>query len=367
MRVIFLQKTLLCISLLIISLSWIEGCDNGTSSYAQIVNNDTFRKFSSFPINIKPNFHPVFKFENPYARKLFLTDSSIILTNNKNFLNDFFFYEYSLNTKQIIGKYIHGGRKSGETLAPIFSGLLRNNLLWFYDISLEKVLVAKLNKSYQNDSLEFEEYKIPSFSYSVQLMESNKLLRSGISDTSKLFDIINLQDGRRITAFGNLPPTPSGIPFGSWKMANEGFLFLKPSGEFAAYGYRYTDKVTILNLETKKLLTISGPNHFEPAFIPILVGSENRIERTEKTIYAFTNGAVTDQYIYLLYSGNKTRDKYRIEAKYIYVYDWDGNPVKKIELGRYISGFTVPNDDSGIYAFDVENSSVLYAPLKKMN
>jgi hypothetical protein len=86
----------------------------------------------------------------------------------------------------------------------------------------------------------------------------------------------------------------------------------------------------------------------------------DRATRTESTQFAFTGGVVNDNYIYLLYSGNKEDNIYSGYGKQIYVYDWEGNPIKKIVLPHYISCFDIVNDNI-LYAFDVEKLSVVKA------
>jgi hypothetical protein len=70
---------------------------------------------------------------------------------------------------------------------------------------------------------------------------------------------------------------------------------------------------------------------------------------------------MTEKFIYLLYSG-----KPRLEsntATYIYVYDWNGNPIEKINCKKEISAFVVSADDKDIYVFEPSSQSVLQSSL----
>ena len=80
--------------------------------------------------------------------------------------------------------------------------------------------------------------------------------------------------------------------------------------------------------------------------------------RGPQTRYAFVTGATTDQFIYLLYSGNNHQGKYRSYGKYIYKYDWEGNPIERLELPEYTRDFAVTSDDRIIYTYDPKDKVI---------
>lgn len=81
--------------------------------------------------------------------------------------------------------------------------------------------------------------------------------------------------------------------------------------------------------------------------------------RTDETRYAFVNGAVTDKYIYLLYSGKLNSGIHPEYGKYIYQYDWSGDPIKKWVLDREILSLGLSHDDKTLYAYDPNNGNIL--------
>ncbi|MNY63372.1 hypothetical protein D3C86_2003170 [compost metagenome] len=85
--------------------------------------------------------------------------------------------------------------------------------------------------------------------------------------------------------------------------------------------------------------------------------------RNENTRFAFLNGVANDQYIYLLYSGKKEKDGNQNEGSYIYVYDWNGEPVTKLKLNTNISCFDISKDNNYIFAYAINNKSILKAKI----
>ena len=346
--------------LLFYSLS-LGGCNFGNDyENGYSMNSDTIIIFKKFPQKTSVKFEAFLKPEQTYVRGIFLTDTSIILTDDKNFSSDYFFHEYSLATKNLVGKYIKGGTKRNMTLSPISFGLYQKSELFIKDISLGKVIVASLMDKYSFDSIATEDYPSRQFNYTEQLLDSNRILKSSILDTlPELLQITDLKNDTVIKSFGHLPPASDNVPFGSWKHANMNFLFIKPDGSKAVLAWRYADKIEILNLGTEKSIVTKGPENIEPAFLPIKAGSRYMSQPTENTTYTYRRGYVTNKYIYLLYYGKKEDNAAHIDGKTIYVFDWDGNPVKELLLDRYIQGFAITDNDSMIYAFDAEKQYVV--------
>ncbi len=46
-----------------------------------------------------------------------------------------------------------------------------------------------------------------------------------------------------------------------------------------------------------------------------------------------------------------------------YIYDWDGNPIRKLILNKYIQGMAVSKDNKTLYAFDVNTGFLIRATI----
>lgn len=309
--------------------------------------------FSVFPKEESIRFEDYLPFKKGQARKLFLSDSSLYIWANGS-EEGYFFYVYDMKSKTQLGKYFTPGNGHGQLFSP-FSGGVRKGMMWLYDLNLDKIVTVSPSK--ETDRL--EEYRIPQFYYSLQLADSSLLWGAGADHSRYKLQQIDMLTGKETKELGTFGHIPANIPFYSWKNAYESFLFIKPSGGKAALAARLTDLVEIFDLANGKSRQIHGPEHFPPAFRPIQSYGKDLAERISQTRFAFVNGAVTEQYIYLLYSGNHHESRYLDQGMYIFVYDWQGNPIKRLTCDRYIKSFTVSDDDKTIYAFDISRKSVV--------
>ncbi|MEJ5995228.1 BF3164 family lipoprotein [Pedobacter sp. Du54] len=334
------------------------GCDS--KERTQIANVITFSGFKS-ETDIK--FDDFLKFEKGIARNLILGNNSIVIVNS-NAITDYVFYKYSLPSKTLDGRYIKGGRKFGQALGPMSNGVY-NTIFWLHDVTKNKIITYRHTGdsalSVPKDS--GNEYAFPTLYYSIQLLDSMKLLASGSFDSKSKLQVLDLVSGKKEGEFGSYLPNPKHIPFNSWKMAYQSFLFIKPKHDKAVLACRLTDRIEIFDLRSKKNIIIQGPENFKPEFTPMRSGNMDLITRNEKSRFAFVNGLTTDRYIYLLYSGNLHNSPNLDYGKYVYIYDWEGNPIKKLNLDRYVSCISIDRGNKTIYAFDVISKSIVKANL----
>src|SRR5699024_7671319 len=104
---------------------------------------------------------------------------------------------------------------------------------------------------------------------------------------------------------------------------------------------------------------VKGLEGFESNFTPIKNEADkyDMVENKE-TRRAFTEGYVSDAFIYLAFSGKKSIDPESYKTDIILKYDWNGTPVKKIKLDRPILNFTILKDKL-LYAFDPKTGYIV--------
>ncbi len=349
----------------LLAACFLYGCNVNGKSFITDQKIDTTIYFTQFPQTDSIRFSSFLQHETDYVRAVLVTDTSLILTNDKGLMSGHFFLEYSLRTKEPAGKYIKGGRHKGMTLGPVTFGLFKKQYLFVKDIALNKLIVADLSQKHGPDSLVIEEYPSNQRTYTEHLLSENLVLQSGILDASReIMHVRDIKTDSLVRAFGSLPEAPGRVPFGSWKHANMNFLFVKPDATRAVIAWRYAAKTEVFDLDTEKGAIAIGPKEIEPSFLPIDAGGIQMSQVTEKTTYTYRGGSVTDKYIYLLYYGKTTDTPFFTDGNLIFVFDWNGNPVRELRLDRYIQGFAVNDDDSILYAFDGENRQVVTARLQ---
>lgn len=112
----------------------------------------------------------------------------------------------------------------------------------------------------------------------------------------------------------------------------------------------------IMDVEGKNIKVVKHIFNELPQFDPDQDGANIHPKDNKR---GFAHIAVTEKYIYMKISDFRFSDrkKENINDGYplwfdnkIYVFDWEGNPVRKYNLDKYVSSFVVDSNDKFIYA-----------------
>ena len=323
--------------------------------------NTTF--FSKFPTEISVTFNDLFEYKNGNPHTLQLIDSTLVIFNFTKTIESFF-YNYNLKSNKLSKGYLKKGRGPNEAIGAACTGIIDNNL-WTYDVTLKKIfMIDKTIASNNDDTKLFHSYPIEDNYYQITLIDSSRFLASGKADSKYKIQEIDFS-GKLLNEFGEFQHIPKDIPIDALKDAYHSFFYLKPLGDKIAISYLYTDILEIYNIkEPSNNIAIQGPLKIEMDFKVDKRGSYNIMKKNNKIRKTFLAGTATDKYIYLAYSGLSYAERKDMNyCKSIYVYDWDGNPVKKLNLDRRILGLAVSNDNSTIYSYDADNGFIVKAKI----
>ncbi|NMH87590.1 hypothetical protein HHX25_08745 [Flavivirga sp. Y03] len=306
-------------------------------------------------------FKKTYEFKEGAVGAIHALDSNLILFNNGSKNDNPFFYNYSINNNKISKGYINKGKGPNEALGGMTSGLV-NNTLWLYDITLKKIItISNINELINDDYLLFREYPIKERFYMISLKDSLNFYGVGSFNTKPKIQEIELTTNKEVDSFGFFESYPKKIPFSAYKSAHESFIFIKSiSRDKIVLAYRFTDAIEIFDLKTRESKVIQGPEVYNTQFTSIDAGGNNFIMGvTEETRRSFVNGTVTDKYIYLAYSGSRFNTINSYLSNTVYVYDWNGNPIKKFLLDREILSLTVSKNNKTMYAYDVSTGFIV--------
>jgi TolB-like 6-blade propeller-like len=331
------------------------------SSPAQSVTLTDTIIFQKFPDEKAISFEPVFSIQNDFIRRIFLIDTSIVLWS-LNADKGFYFRNYSMTGKLSSPGYIKAGTGFGKVTGALSGGYYKGNY-WLHDVAMKKLVTATPSTDAADaDTLLLQEYAIKDFYFSTALIDNQQLLASGSYDVKYRLVKINLQNGLSFRKYGTYSNPPDNVPENSWKQSYESFVFTNPGGTKAALACRYTDQVEFIDLATQHCSIVKGPENYPVAFNTINTNGKDIMERTTETRFAFVSGTASDKYIYLLYSGNQEVDgagNLNGTGKIIYVYDWEGHPVRKYTTSNFISSIAVSSDDSLLYAYDTDTKNIV--------
>jgi hypothetical protein len=343
----------------VIAISFFSGCYGETAKKRKA-------DFDAFPVEKKINETGLFKIEDLRPDAIELYNDSLLFQVNGNGEKGYHFFVYNLPGNTFLPPQLEMGRKQDQAL-NFHSHGFEGNKVWAYDTNKGQIIFSGLDSLRDTSSNHFiRNLPVPGWYYSVGLLNDTTLLGSGnyLTEDNYKLSIISLTNGKVLKQLAPYT-SDSSAPYNKVKkMAYESFLFVKPSKDKCALAFRYTDRIDIVDLNTGKSKTVFGPEGFEPE-MKVINGPDNKkmSARNSNTRYAFVRGKVTDHFIYLLYSGNKSNTSHLFYVKYIYVYDWNGEPVQRLELKDDVKDFAVTTNDSLLYTYNPETKYVSTAKL----
>lgn len=255
--------------------------------------------------------------------------------------------------------YFRKGGGPGESMGPMMIGVNANSF-WVQDVILKKVFTIDKRKI-TNVTIPvcFKEYPYENQHYMVDFKDSLHYFGVGSVNSEYKIQEVDLISGKVVKEYGKIAETPGNISLPLFKSAYQSLIFAKPTGDKVVLPYRFLDAIEIYNLKTGSSVAIHGPEAYDVDYRPL----GTQMIKTEKTRIAFVHGTVTNEYIYLSYSGRKRYSSDYYYGNCIFVYDWGGNPVRKLILNRYIQGLAVSKDNKTLYAFDVKTGFLIRAEI----
>lgn len=325
-----------------------------------ILNNKT-TLISEFPEKDTVIFKEIFEYQDE-PQAFTIADSTLIMLNFG--LSGFFLNNYSLKTKKLSKGYLGQGRGPEEALSASRFGVTGNNL-WVYDVTSKKFLIAEKTEVLA-DSVDviFKHYPLQEQYIRMDFLDSLHFLAVNNLQTLSKIEEVNMLSGETTNKMGNFENIPDDVPLAIVKDAYTAYIFLNPSKSKAVLPYRFTDVVEIYDLDKGTNIAVKGPEQFDVIFKEEQRQGNYYMGKKQDTRKAFVNGAVTEKYIYLLYSGHSYTHEDWSYGRYIHVYDWQGSPIKKLALDRYIYAFIVSQDNKTIYSYGRETGYVLESNIK---
>lgn len=144
-------------------------------------------------------------------------------------------------------------------------------------------------------------------------------------------------------------------------LAYQGILQSNPSNDKFVYALNNAEIVYFYNIDSSSVCKVCEYQYNYPEYKPIHEGDKRAAPISTDNIRAFIDATVSDNYVYLLYSGKtyKKEGLKSFEGNIIYVFDWTGKAYKKYILNLPVFRFCVNKEDSVIYAFSNNPDPVL--------
>lgn len=331
-------------------------------------STNSVRSFSTFPTATTQAETRLLNtdLETPQLMTIY-RDSLLLVVNNLN-TNPHHVRIFDIARKKAVNNILPVSQKNGGTLSFMSFGIT-DSLVWAFDVAKNGFIVANLETVLKgNGGLEhYSEYRIKPqvFYYDAFLLNRDEALLSGNYDTDEKLAYINFLNG---TLNKQLLSYQEDSSIGSSmvnKMSYESFMLLKPDKKKMLLASRYADQVELLDLVNGKYTKINGPVGFLPQLSPYTNNSGATVATPDReTFYGFLKGHATENFFYLLFSGYYYKSEHRFFGNKIFVYNWEGNPVRQINLKNDVVDFAVTSDDKRLYTLNGETRSISFSELK---
>ncbi|MET0463911.1 MAG: BF3164 family lipoprotein [Chitinophagaceae bacterium] len=341
-----------------------------TFFYACSVTNSSAKKgrdFEKFPEVSARTETKLLDVGFPMPQVMTIYKDSLLLVVNNLDDNPHHIRVFDINKKKAIDNILPASGKKGGALS-FMTVRITDSLVWVFDVFKNGFIVANLNTVLKgNGALEFySEYRLKPqvFYYDAMLLNRNEALLSGNYDTDEKLVYVNFLDSARNKELLSYQKDADIGSSRTSKMSYESFMMLKPDKNKLVLAARYADQFELLALENGKYKKIRGPVGILPDLDPFEDNSGVTVATPgQQTLYGFLKGHATEKYFYLLFSGHPVKSHHRFFGNKIFVYDWEGNPVKQINLKNEIVDFAVTSDDQVLYSLNAQTKTISVAEL----
>lgn len=179
------------------------------------------------------------------------------------------------------------------------------------------------------------------------------------------FRIMDAQ-GHEISCMGEQPyrdQTERQIAERTRAMAYQGNIMISPDGKRLVHSIFTAPQLSVYQLTADSLWLIQSQIDSYPDYKPEENGDSYAASMSRHNKLGYVSLAVTDHYIYALYSG-KTTAQHALSAfcgNAIRVFDWEGNYIKEFTFEEMdVSAFCVSENDQTIYAVGLADDYELF-------
>ncbi|MBP1617094.1 MAG: hypothetical protein H6Q14_921 [Bacteroidetes bacterium] len=280
-----------------------------------------------------------------------LKDSLLIIYNVRS---EYAFQIFNINTKKYIGESVLVGNGPQEMINPSFI-LSNDSNIWLFDKEKSNVYQYSISTFLEKNKakvLPIRNFKLDNRAEKLSVIGHSIFsfrFLDNLKDNRFIFFDLN---GKKISSKGKFPLELDGV---SYEGMNYGFIseYTTNFRDRIFMSYRLTDLIEIYDINGKLLKRIFGPDYTMPK-----VEEVNR----ENLSFGKESEGARDEYFYPVNAGKEVFVTYSGELssknvsfkKHIFVFDWNGKPIRRYVLDIPIYGTTVDYKNRIIYGFNDE-------------
>jgi len=341
---------------IITSLIFILSCNDSN----RLVINEFSTPLKEFNDTSNISFISVANYPYTVPYKMLINDSVIIMDNKEASGG------YWLNIFYLDGRFhsqvLHNGRGPNENLCVSSMGW-SDNKLWIFD-SMKKEIVYlnyddKIEKSIRK-KVDLSGYKADRLSDSIFLF--NNLFMS-----EHKIDVYNIYKGTTIFGIGDYNSLPNKFTKTIKSQIGAANIRIKPDKSLVAVAYRYFDLIEIYSTKGVLISAIQGPDFISGKFEVKKTTLGKTLLKLPQTKECYLSLFTTNRYIYAVYSGkrflNEEHKRTGNISSQVFVFNWKGEPVKKLNLNHPVQNICIDKEDKYMFAISLDEGNLVRAKL----
>lgn len=329
------------------------GCNKKDNSL--FIINPNAKHVDQFQFVEDRAFKPLFEFSGGNVIRIIELDSKLLLFDVKGLKNQYL-HLYDLDKKETLAGIFNKGNGPFESNSPYSIGVI-DSKIWLQDFTMLKIIFFDFRDSV------YSEKKVPFDLYGVNFLTENKILGSLMNESAFKFQYIDIEQNIITKEFGEFYKYPDNLERSTLQSYFQRKSMVKPDKELVATAYRWHNAIEITDLRDFSSKIIYSPDRVQNENDIIKYDGKLIFDRSGTTKKCYNDIFVTDNFIYAIFSGLEDDTPNSGFCKTIHIYDWEGNPIKQINLDRGIMSISVTSDDSRIYSFDIDTGEVIYIDL----
>ncbi len=258
-----------------------------------------------------------------------------------------------IQKEQYIGAFGKKGQGPGEISAAWSLSKIDDSSFLLSDVGLKKVMGYKIESLFDKHLPYFEQKINQSSIATYTKLHNNEIFFvDDYNSKNRLFKSKLGDDKSKIIGYGDIPKLTKIDELDNVK-AEAASAYMKYNNGYFVFAYKLTPRIDIFDYQNNQWKTIISPKEFKPLYKSIKEGDNNFFAITDETLNAYLDIALTDKYIYALFSEEEVLKDVYSHGNTIYVFDYQGNPIKKYLLDKEVSFFDV-KQDSTLYGLRVD-------------
>lgn len=273
----------------------------------------------------------------------------------KNRSTENYFHVFNPYTLSKIGEFGAFGNGPNDFMEPV---IIQSDDHWLWILNQMKRSLSRYKIDFKEGEIEIIENNKIAFDDHVDqlaVLDNNTIIASMMKPEDKKFYFFNGQG--ELTATGGEYPE-SGIEFTNFEKI-EGFMCqiaVNHKYKRIFVSHKQTDLIEIYDFDGKLLHRKHGPDHFFPVVKQTSDGDMVKVRSNPGTSRdGYFSPKYAGEEVFVLYSGvvfNGSNAMYQIDQ--IYVFDWEGTPLKIYKLDQPIFNFDVDVKNRVIYGLSAE-------------